>query len=231
MSDKFWRGVRDTLLIAVVFWGGLFWAIDAWGDDDYRDDPGDITNTLTGGDVSVVGGDTNVTGGDVDIAGDKSTAYGFSHALGDVDIRDCVASTQWGTILVSRQKIVLNQWCAAAEHLQLGHYKMAALHFCNVPETLAEFDNEAACETAHDFTPPNNPKPEPEPEAVVLHDEYYRQQVIYEEQIAQLIERVETIEEKPAPRPRVVQATEPPEFLSMSKRAALQAILDEDEDE
>ncbi len=228
MSERFWIGLRNAIMISAVFWGCLFWSIEAWGSGDDLTNISDNTNTLTGGDAtaSVVGGDTN-------IAGDKSTAYGFSHALGDVDIRDCVASTQWGSIIVSRQKIVLNQWCAAVEHLQMGHYEIAAVHFCNVPETLAEFDNETSCEAAHNFTPPNEPEPEPEPEAVAFEDEYYRQQEMYEDQIAQLTERVETIEHKPAPRPRVAQATStpPPEFLSMSKRAALQAILDEDEDE
>jgi hypothetical protein len=209
----------------------LLWTLGALADDD--DGLVNInknTNTLTGGDVSVAGGDTNVTGGDVNIAGDKSTALGFSHALGDVDIRDCVASTQWGTILVSRQKIVLNSWCAGVQNLAWRNYELAAMHFCNVPETLAEFATEDECETAHNYSPP--PTPEPPPDMVSL-EQYEQQAHEHEEQYDLLLERVETIEEKPAPRPRVTQAAAPPPepFLTESKKAALRALYDEDEEQ
>jgi hypothetical protein len=208
----------------------LLWPLGTWADD--RDD-GLVNvnaNTMTGGDVSVVGGDTNVTGGDVNIAGDKSTALGFSHALGDVDIRDCVASTQWGSILVSRQKIVLNSWCAGIQYVAWQKYELAAMHFCNVPETLAEFATEEECEAAHNFTPP--PEPEPPLDMVSLF-QYELQAHEHEEQYDQLLERVETMEQKPAPRPRVVQTTAPPPepFLNEKKRAALRALYDDEDEE
>jgi hypothetical protein len=210
----------------------VFASVIAWADDDdgiVSINKNTNTNTLTGGDVSVAGGDTNVTGGDVNVAGDKSTALGFSHALGDVDIRDCVASTQWGTIVVSRQKIVLNSWCAGVQNLAWKNYRLAAMHFCNVPETLAEFASEDECEAAHDYSPP--PEPEPPPGMVSL-EQYEQQAHEHEEQYSQLLERVATIEQKPAPRPRVVQAAAPPPepFLTERKKAALRELYD-DEDE
>jgi hypothetical protein len=192
----------------------VFASVIAWADDDdgiVSINKNTNTNTLTGGDVSVAGGDTNVTGGDVNVAGDKSTALGFSHALGDVDIRDCVASTQWGTIVVSRQKIVLNSWCAGVQNLAWKNYRLAAI------------------EAAHDYSPP--PEPEPPPGMVSL-EQYEQQAHEHEEQYSQLLERVATIEQKPAPRPRVVQAAAPPPepFLTERKKAALRELYD-DEDE
>jgi hypothetical protein len=109
-------------------------------------------------------------------------------------------------------------------------YELAAMHFCNVPETLAEFATEEECEAAHNFTPP--PEPEPPLDMVSLF-QYELQAHEHEEQYDQLLERVETMEQKPAPRPRVVQTTAPPPepFLNEKKRAALRALYDDEDEE
>lgn len=74
-----------------------------------------------------------------------SRAYAFSHSLGDVDINDCLASTQWGTILVSRQRVVLNKWCAAEVYDYKGLHHMAALLRCDIPEISEHFQTESEC--------------------------------------------------------------------------------------
>ena len=58
------------------------------------------------GDVTQSNDMNNQTAGDV-IGGDMSTgsnrALALSNGLGDVDIRDCLGSTQWATPLFSKQ--------------------------------------------------------------------------------------------------------------------------------
>jgi hypothetical protein len=68
---------------------------------------------------------------------------------------------------------------------------------------------------------------------MVSQQQYEEHAQVYEEQYAQLLERVEIIEHKPAPRPRVVQATAPPPepFLTEKKRAALRALYDDEDEE
>lgn len=83
----------------------------------------------------------------------SSRAYGLSHSLGDVDINDCLASTQWGTIIVSRQRVVLNRWCAAEVYDFKGLHDMAALMRCGIPEIAEYFGSESACIEANTVEP------------------------------------------------------------------------------
>lgn len=105
---------------------------------------------------SVSDAETNVVTGTGD-----STALGFGHAMGDVDIAQCLGSTQWDTILGGKQKLVLNNVCMAEFYLKNEKWALAAMALCNQKEILQEFGTEAECERAHDF----GPLPEPEPAA------------------------------------------------------------------
>lgn len=93
-------------------------------------------NTQTSGDVIT---------GDTIMGGDSSKAYGFSHGLGDVDINQCLASTQFGTIVFSKQKVVLNKWCAAEVYDAKGMAHMAAIMRCAIPEIAEHFDDPSLC--------------------------------------------------------------------------------------
>jgi hypothetical protein len=174
-------------------------------------------NNQTAGDLAVEGSVFN--GGD---------AFAFAHALGDVDINDCLASVQWGTIIVSKQKVVLNAWCAAEVYDAKGMYEMAAMMRCNVPAIIAEFDNEDECERVNTFHPPPT-KTVPHPS--VTHEDLYRQEQLAVEQYDALAARLAEIENKPRPAPRPTTVIQQTEFINDEKRAQLRALRDEDEDQ
>jgi len=75
--------------------------------------------------VKVIGGDTVVDG---------SKAIGFGRSSFDVDINQCMGSTAWDTILVGKQKLVLNKWCAAEVYDARGLHNVAARLRCQIPE-------------------------------------------------------------------------------------------------
>jgi hypothetical protein len=160
------------------------------------------------------------TAGDQNVTTGSSNALGFAHSLGDVDINDCLASTQWGTILVSAQKVVLNAWCAGEVYDAKGLPVMAAIMRCNIPEIRSEFDSETACREANTVTSP--------PQVVIIDDdhyeeeeEYHREQMQmqqdYDERIAQLEQRMNRPRSAPAPKP----------LLSEDQKKRLQEVLDE----
>ena len=213
MKTRYWDVRLWIILILVVAYASSAVA----GGTDIDVTQSNDMNSQTTGDLAIEG--TNF----------ESKAFGFSHSLGDVDINDCLASTQWGSIVVSKQKVVLNAWCAAEVYDAKGMYEMAAIMRCNVPEILAEFDSEADCERANRYSPPTV-YVEPEPE--VSYEELYRQEQMHDEQLESLLDRVEQLEQKPEPRPRppqtVVQQTE---FLDAEKKEKLRALRDNDEDE
>jgi hypothetical protein len=103
-------------------------------------------NNQTAGNVAI--GDTIV---DTNVT---SEALAFAHALGDVDINQCLASTQWGTIVVSKQKVILNKWCAAEVYDAKGMYDMAARMRCDINEIAKFFDSNAGCVTSNTYIPP-----------------------------------------------------------------------------
>ena len=173
----------------------------AWADDD--DHRGTVM--LSGG--SQVDGDTSVT--------NSSKAFAFSHSLGDVDINDCLASTQWGTILVSAQKVNLNKWCAGEVYDAKGLYTMAALVRCDIPEIRKFFEDDASCVEA-------NTVEVYEPiEAAVIVEEYDE----HDEELEQLSEQVAILTEQ-ANRPRARQVVQQP-YLSDAKKAALAELVKE----
>ena len=117
---------------------------------------------LAGGvrqDVEQSVGDTVVNAGDTSIGGNDTKAYAFSHGLGDVDIADCLASVQRGSIIVSWQNNKLNKWCAAEIYDAKGLYDMAALMRCDMEEVAKHFATQAACIEANKVQapPPHNP--------------------------------------------------------------------------
>ena len=98
--------------------------------------------------IEIIGGDTILN------ASESSKAFGFGHAMGDVDIAQCLGSTQWDTILGGKQKLVLNNVCMAEFYLKSEKWDLAAMALCNQPEILSEFATEQECEDAHNFGPP-----------------------------------------------------------------------------
>ena len=120
------------------------------------------------------------------ISGDSSKAFAFGHGLGDVDIAQCLGSTQWDTTLGGKQKLVLNNVCMAEFYLSQGKWKLAAMALCNQPEILSEFTTEEECEKAHNFTPLVLPPPDPVPGSAILAQQ--------EEEIESLEERIARVE-------------------------------------
>lgn len=189
---------------------------------------GDTVNvggsTLTGGDVSVP---VNVTGGSNSMH-NESKSLALGNVLGDVDIADCLGSTQWSTPVFGRQGLTLNNVCMAEFYLSAGKYQLAAMALCNIKEILREFDSEEECEAAHDFTPSD-------PVAAAVADvtrayEQELEQLRWEQATmqAQITEQQALLERAPEPaRPVVVQQ----EFVTDEKRAAIKALFDDDEGE
>lgn len=114
-------------------------------------------NNQTGGDINIDGGSpqTNLNYG-------GSRAYGFSHGLGDVAIADCMGTQQWGSIIVSRQKMILNRWCAASEYDRMGLFDVAAMMRCTIPEIASLFGSNIEC-LGHNTVIPVPVSPEPPP--------------------------------------------------------------------
>lgn len=111
------------------------------------------TDTVVGVETTVNGGD--MIGGDTNVSTGGNRSFALVNSLGDVDIAGCLGSTQWSTPIYSRQKLVLNWPCMAEFYLRNGKFELAAIALCNT-EILDEFDSEADCEAAHDFTPVNS---------------------------------------------------------------------------
>lgn len=125
----------------------LFLVSSAVGSSDDERGPNvdvDVDTNVVTGPTNVNTGPTTVNAGDVAV-GIDSKNYVFAHSLGDVDIAQCLASTQWGTFLFSKQKVVLNKWCAAEVYDQKGMHHVAALMRCDIAEIAEHFVSEKAC--------------------------------------------------------------------------------------
>ena len=231
MSDL----TKARLWVALAFFLALAWFI--WGvgvakaDDDCR---GNSCNG--GGDVDVdVGGDTinagdvsvpvDITGGSANVQQNSdSFALGLSNGLGDVDIAGCLGSTQWATPLFSKQKLTVNWPCLAEFYLRNGKPELAAMAICNT-EVVKEFDTEADCEAAHNFTVLVAAPPEP-----VEHyrdDELERRLEINQAYTAELESRLNDLESlaQRAPEQRTVVQQMP--VLSDKQKSALAQLRDE----
>jgi hypothetical protein len=136
--------------LAACVVGLALWALilsPAWASGDDLVNISKNENMLTGGDQSLIGGDNinNLGGGD-------SLGLAFAHALGDVDINDCLASTQWGTIIVSKQKVVPNMWCMGEVYDRKGMFELAAISRCSVPAIRAWFTSDLDCKNANTWS-------------------------------------------------------------------------------
>ncbi len=156
--------------------------------------------------------EANVATGDTNLGGDSSRAFGFSHSLGDVDInegKNCMGSEQWGTIIVSKQDLVLNSWCAALFYELNGKHRFAAAMRCDIKEIGRHYGSVEACIEDQTLTPEEVIV---SPELAGLYDqaakfvdhdekedrhdeELVRLQMVQEE----LFDRIEQAEQAPAP--------------------------------
>ena len=109
----------------------------------------------------------NQTAGDVDggtFTGGSNKSLALVNSLGDVDINDCLGSTQWATPLFSKQKLNLNRWCAAEVYDAKGMYSMGGRVRCTIPEVASLFDDPQQCILENTVTPPPVDVPTPGPD-------------------------------------------------------------------
>lgn len=143
------------------------------------------------------------TTGDVSYNTDGS--FGFAHALGDVDINQCLASTQWGTILVSKQKVVLNKWCAAEVYDAKGLHRMAALVRCDIEEIAKHFTDPAVCISDNTMQRQGDELAD----KIMAQDQMLASiEEDHDEELRELEQRLAAVEDKPArvvTRPTVTQ--------------------------
>ncbi len=126
-------------LSIIVF--DITYADDGHG-HNHHDDGGDVIVDVVGGDLT--GG--NLTGGDnvASISGGRS--YGVSQSLGDVDINDCLASTQWGIpVIFAKQKVEENPWCQSIYLDVIGAHEAAAKVRCTTDTLKAVYPIENEC--------------------------------------------------------------------------------------
>ena len=118
-------------------------------------------------DDTIQSNDMNTVKGDIAIS-DRS--YGVSQSLGDVDINDCLASTQWGIpVIFAKQSVQENPWCMANSLDAMGAHAAAAKVRCTTETIKAIYPDAAKCEQAVMF----QVKPPPKPEMVDRDDEDY----------------------------------------------------------
>ncbi len=96
------------------------------------------------GDEVIQSNDMNAqTAGDLAISG--SRAYGLSQSLGDIDINDCLASTQWGIIVFQKQGLVENPWCQSQYLDAIGAHEAAAKVRCTTDTLKTIYPIEGEC--------------------------------------------------------------------------------------
>ena len=120
-------------LLAVL----LLIPVAGWADDPHHKDSGG--DAIVG---DIVGGSNSYS----------SKALAFGRSSFDVDIAQCRESVAWDTMLVGKQNVRLNPWCAAEVYDTKGMHHMAALMRCDIKEIKQHFPNDhAGCVTANTF--------------------------------------------------------------------------------
>ncbi len=142
-------------------WVVGFWFVVAivvlYAPESHADRYDDITqsndmNNQTAGDI--IGGDTIVGG-----ASHRAIAVG-GVSLGDVDIAQCLASTQWSLLIAAKQKVILNMWCAAEVYDIKGMYPNAAKARCGIKDIRGWYTSDTSCIIGETWA---GPPPPPEP--------------------------------------------------------------------
>jgi hypothetical protein len=174
--------------------------------------------------------DVTLSQGDL-VGGKTSPVTVIAPGLGDVDIAQCLGSEQFSLLVGAKQNLVLNHVCMAEFYLKIGRYDLAAQSLCNQREILKEYDNEAACEAQHDFTPVSVS----ESAAFIAHEqiEGRHSEEIVQVQLAQaqIVEQLNEMQRRiNEPRPRVAQAVKPA-FTEEQKAKAWALLVGEDEDD
>lgn len=146
-------------------------------------------STLNGGDM--IGGDTNVSTG-----GNKT--FAFAYGMGDVDINEgqnCYGSEQWGTVIVGRQTMELNAWCAALFYELNGRHERAAALRCTIKDiknTHPYYGDEMACIEGETLMP-DEPMVTGEAPAEIPVEDYIGEQIqmAVDDEISSAHEQVE----------------------------------------
>ena len=178
------------------------------------------------------GGDSTASADSVldNVIKDSSTSVGlgFSYGMGDVDINEgqnCMGSEQKANVLFGKQKMALNAWCASLFYELNGKHNFAAKLRCGIPEIASEYDSKDKCVVDQDLSPGFvGPLPTAE------HDEDF--EVVQMAQV-DLESRIQALEQKPAPRPRIVQQAAPEPYMTLAEKEEVLALLfaGDDEDE
>lgn len=142
----------------------------------------------SGTDVEV---ENEIVTGAVTVGGDKSKAFGLGRSSFDVDINDCRESTSWDTVLVGKQGVRLNPWCAAEVYEAKGLFHMAALMRCDIPEIAEHFLTADECVIANTVTHAVTHAPAP-PE--VDEDEDERDEMLMQQQTIIDVQQTELVE-------------------------------------
>jgi hypothetical protein len=223
-------------LAAVSF---LFWlAIGIANADVSHHNRGDV-DVLQSNDMN------NQTAGDVNSVLEsgsyESKALALSNVLGDVDIRSkCLASTQWGTPLFSKQKLARDFTCLGFEWLALGAYENAMIAFCMDKDTLERYGGREPCEAAHNFEfvvivqPPESSAGAAEPPAMAAEseddDDYYEEQFLSQQvEIATAKQDLQAVERRLFELEHTkadIKPVEKQSGLTENQRNALAQVLD-----
>lgn len=207
--------------IIMVLLSPVVYADNGHGHD--HDESVTQVDVATGGVDVTTGG---VEAGDVTVhtGGNKSRALALGNTLGDVDISQCLGSTQWSTPVYGKQKLVINWICVAEFYIKYQQPGLAAMALCNT-EILMEFETEEECEQAHQFLAQaavqNNLMEEQEDR----DDERYEQtkaiQMELFHRVEALQEQIERAQSKPAARPQVQRVVEQKPLLTEDQKARL----------
>lgn len=151
----------------------------------------------------------------------ESRALALGNSLGDVDIAQCLGSTQWSTPVFSKQKLVVNWPCMAEFYLRNGAYKQAAIALCNT-EIVDDYANEDECRAAHDFQPVTEPAP--------VSAALYSEQVALREQVEALQQQLVVLRDKPAPAPVVRREVQQVGMITEERKQAVLRALEKEND-
>ena len=169
------------------------------------------------------------SGTDVDVANSiavgGSDTVALSSSLGDVDIGDCLASSQISILIVFQRQVVKeNPWCQAMYLDAIGSYDAAAKVRCSTKTMQKIYPDPLACEAAVLIVPP---APPPVVEDEGIEEQWRAEQMQMQQDYEARIVKLEARARRPV-QTRVVQEVVQQPLLNADKKARLQAILDED---